>query len=263
MSDLPVSSLREAIPHLRRPYPAESIRWKVQSTLSNNRGLVVGYVDARLVTERLNAVCPDLWSDETRPIGDRIDSGLWQCTLTIAGKSRSDVGEGQGKSGYSDSIKRAGTRFGVAAHIYSIPQQILGSTENGAKKEGKPTLRRVKKGQKQILYITPECERWLAKQYEAWLKDHGIKAFGEPLSHGDIEGSVGSLLEGEAASDDEPAQGDLLLSAKRQEAESIYAEIPAAKRPKLPPARFKAKLDASTDGQLDEFIAELTELSRA
>lgn len=62
-TQLPVGSFREAAPLLRRPFEPAAVRWKVQTTHGSS-GLIVGYIDARLATERLNLVCPHLWSDD-------------------------------------------------------------------------------------------------------------------------------------------------------------------------------------------------------
>lgn len=253
----PVESFKEAAPHLRRPFAPNAVRWKVQTG-----ALVVPYVDARTVIERLNLVVPHLWSAEYTPWGERVDSNLLVCHLTIDGLTRSDIGKGPKnetqKGAYSDALKRAAVHFGVSVSLYAMNKVFLNVSKDGAKDaHGVPTLKKTDKSTE----ITPALETWLRQTYGKWLETDRGKHFGDALDHGDSPDAIGDPVE--AAPTGEPTQDDLLLSAKRQEAEAVYAEIPAAKRPKLPPARFKAKLDASTDGQLDEFIAELTELSRA
>src|SRR4051812_5372882 len=88
---LPVLSLVKAIPHLRRPFTSEAIRFKVQSVFKEASGcLVVAYIDARLASERLNRVIPDSWSAEFKPVeGTKL---MW-CRLTIDGVARTDIGE--------------------------------------------------------------------------------------------------------------------------------------------------------------------------
>ena len=104
-----------AAEHLRRPFAAEAVRWKVQAGT-----LVVPYVDARLVIERLNLVCPHLWHDEYEPVGG--GKGLL-CRLTIDGIIRVDVGEGyQGKGLYPESFKRAAVKFRVQVHTTAMPE---------------------------------------------------------------------------------------------------------------------------------------------
>lgn len=256
-SPFPCRTYEEAAKHLRRPFAPEAMNWKIQSQLSGKRGLIVGYLDARLVAERLNLVCPGLWSEETKPLGDRIDSGLFVCTITIDGLSRSDVGEGRGKAGWSDSFKRCAVRFGVGAPTYAVPAYILASTDKGEMQGDKPTLRRAKnKKGEDVLWLTPACERWLADQYREWLTDHGEKVFGEVLEHGDVEGSVGALLE-DAPS--EPAQDDLEVAAARQAAEEklngLNGELKPAQR-----NRFKSQLaSASSVGEIEELMKRVEE----
>lgn len=238
--DLPVESFREAAPHLRRPFSPAAVKWKIQTQTPKEkptRGMVVGYIDARLVAERLNLVCPHLWKDMTEPLGDRIDSGLWVCKLMIDGLQRSDVGQGQGKAGWSDAFKRAAVRFGVGVSLYAMRQVWLNVGEDG------PTLRRSGKN----LTISPEADAWLRAKYAEWVEVGAGKGFGPPLDHGDEEGSVGAALDtGEAAVEDE--QPNVELAGARQEAEAAYGkatkETPA-RRKALPPGRFKAQLEAT------------------
>jgi hypothetical protein len=124
---LPVSTLAEAIPHLRRPFTPEAIRFKVQSVFKDKDKkptgcVIVAYIDQRLATERLNRVIPDKWSAKFRPIdGTKL---MW-CELTIDGVSRIDIGEsskGLSKDLVSDAIKRAAVPFGVGVSCYALPE---------------------------------------------------------------------------------------------------------------------------------------------
>jgi hypothetical protein len=124
---LPVSTLRDAIPHLRRPFTPEAIRFKVQSVFKQQDGtpsgcLIVAYIDQRLATERLNRVIPDKWSASFEPVAG---TKLMWCRLTIDGVSRVDVGEspkGFSKDLVSDALKRAAVPFGVGVSCYALPQ---------------------------------------------------------------------------------------------------------------------------------------------
>jgi hypothetical protein len=73
MSDeFPCDSFKAAARHLRRPFTPAAVRFKVQATWPKDKptgGLIVAYIDARLVTERLNLVVPHLWADAYRPVG--------------------------------------------------------------------------------------------------------------------------------------------------------------------------------------------------
>jgi hypothetical protein len=110
---LPVETLAEAIPHLRRPFTPEAIRFKVQSVFKSKESepvgcLIVAYIDARLASERLNRVIPGSWSAEYKPVDG---SKMMWCRLTVDGVARTDVGEstkGMSKDLVSDALKRFG-----------------------------------------------------------------------------------------------------------------------------------------------------------
>jgi hypothetical protein len=188
---LPVDSLREAAPYLRRPFTPEAIKFKVQTVFGGASGcLVVAYIDARLVIERLNLVIPDKWTAKY----ERIDgTKLAWCHLTIGSPqersfgteiTRSDIGEGQGRSEgqqvkamISDALKRAAVHFGVGVSVYALPQITLNADQPHVKKKGTS------------LALTDHGHAKLREGYAKWLteKPHG---FGEPLSHGDVEGAT-------------------------------------------------------------------------
>lgn len=177
----PVDSFRDAAPHLRRPFTTAAVKFKVQSTWPKDNptgGLVVAYIDARLVVERLNHVCPHLWFDAYEPT-----QGGLMCHLTVDGLTRRDVGEGTGKALHSDALKRAAVKFGVGVSLYAIPQSFIG-TQDGSAKE-----KRSNKGP--TLVLTDSGERAIRQRYAQWLAQTGIQAFGAPLDHGDVEGAQG------------------------------------------------------------------------
>lgn len=179
---LPVDTLREAIPYLRRPFTINAVKFKVQATWPKGEptgGLIVAYMDARLVTERLNAVYPE-WDDDYLAIDGKT---MW-CKLTICGVTHKDVGEGTGKALVSDAFKRAAVRFGVGVSLYAIPKMMLSKGE-GLKAQGS--------GDRKTLLLTDEGEARCRALYAAWLASDGIAAFGHPLDHGDSEGAVGDV----------------------------------------------------------------------
>ena len=98
---LPVDTLKDAAPFLRRPFTAQAVKFKVQATWPKDApktGLIVAYIDARAVIERLNAVIPHKWND---PEYNDLGSGVLECVLTVDGITRRDVGSGyQGTLGW-------------------------------------------------------------------------------------------------------------------------------------------------------------------
>lgn len=218
---LPVSSFKAAAPHLRRPFTAEAVKWKVQTGT-----LVVPHIDSRLVTERLNHVCPDLWQDDYEPVAG--GKGLL-CRLTVDGITRLDVGEKYvGKGLYSDAFKRAAVKFGIGVSLYALPKVFLSFEDGHLKEVGT---------QKKSTVITDEGRARLDGGYRAWLKDTGEKMFGPALDHGDVEGAIGDPEAEAAASSDTPAldpQPEKLTDAKAQalteKAEQLFAALSNAQK---------------------------------
>lgn len=187
---------------LRRPFPAESVKFKIQ-TSSSKGALVVAYIDARHVAERLNVVCPLAWSDEYREVrnGDAI-VGV-ECTISIRTTlygpeiRRSDVGVGDLSSPmggvkilYSDAFKRAGVKLGIGAFLYTLPSSNL-KPEHLWYPGGQPSDPKDPKWKKARL--TFESEDNLVKKYAKWVREHGEKHFGPIMDHGDVMESQGDI----------------------------------------------------------------------
>jgi hypothetical protein len=133
------------------------------------------------VIERLNLVVAELWAPAITHLG----SELYRCDLTIDGVTRSDVGQGKGKAGWSDSLKRSAVMFGVGVSVYALPavRMRAGSREDQLPVRGPDG--------KRSLRIDPPQLEWLKTRYDLWLDTIGRRAFGEPLDHGDVLGSQG------------------------------------------------------------------------
>lgn len=255
-ADFPLQTFEEAARDLRRPFTPEAIKHKVQATFGN-AALIVPYIDARLVIERLNLVIPQHWAAEYRREGKL----LW-CDLTIDGITRSDVGENyQGKGLISDSLKRSAVHFGVAVSLYAIPKIVLEESDGHVKKK--------KVAKKDTLVLTPNGETRCRDLYDAWLDTIGRKKFGEPLDHGDAQDAIGdpdaeappATADSDAPS--EPAQDEPLTDAKAQAlvaaAEGLYKNLPTAAKSKMPKAAFtRALAGASTSHKdLEALVADL------
>ena len=217
-----IPEIDKVIHELRRPFTPEAVKWKVQANPKSmdKSALVVGFIDARLATERLNAVCPGMWSSQYHPLPhagsvEQRGEGVL-CTITMRAHApdgewllleRSDVGvfpagtpEIRVKGGYSDALKRAAVQWGVGVSIYAVPQQWMGRAEG---------LNYFERNDKKIqAYMTPKAEAELRKRYAAWLQAHGITYFGEPLSHGESEREQGDVEAGDLqATGAAPANG--------------------------------------------------------
>jgi len=263
--DLPVSSLRDAAPYLRRPFTPEAIKFKVQTVFKQASGcLVVAYIDARLVVERLNLVVPDMWSARYEPIdGTKL---MW-CHLTITGEqtdtdwrvTHSDVGEspkGMSKDLVSDALKRAAVHFGVGVSVYALPQIAL--YVNDAK--GRIEKRSSPKGD--TIVLTEHGHEHLRGRYRAWLeqKPHG---FGAALGHGDVEGAT--LDEDDVAPEEEftPAAptplDDPRATELREQIKTVYGTIRDVDPRAVPPAKYNAWLIGAQHSheELEKLLAHL------
>lgn len=109
--------------------PAD-VSFRVQSTYERNgktQAVCVAYIDARNVANRLDSVCgPDGWSFDWQPVVTTSSAVMAaKGTLTIAGISKSDVGDaGQTeptKASVSDALKRSAVLWGIGRYLYSLP----------------------------------------------------------------------------------------------------------------------------------------------
>ena len=112
---------------LAAPFPSHEIAWKPQAVSKDKkRALMVAYVDARAVMERLDAVCPNDWSFEVVVVPETPTPTV-KGRLTVLGVSREDIGEaGEGEAGTlkaaaSDALKRCAVHFGVGRYLYDLP----------------------------------------------------------------------------------------------------------------------------------------------
>jgi hypothetical protein len=153
MKEIPMTDklTREQLEQLRRPFPANKISFKCQ-TKPNEKGnsLVVAYIDARDVMERLDEVMGPDWSDRY----EKVEGGKGlMCYLTVGGVTRADVGDEDSqneaaKSAVSDAFKRAAVKFGVGRFLYDLPKmwgkaKVLGNSTFLEDAEGERLRRQV------------------------------------------------------------------------------------------------------------------------
>lgn len=227
LSELPVSNLKDAISHLRRPFTISAVKFKVQQEWPGPKGaLIAPYIDARLVSDRLDAIVPDLWSDAYEPVGG---GKALKCKLTVDGITREDVGEGRKeKDLHSDALKRAAVKFGVGRFLYAMPKILINA--GGDKLEVK-TRKRTGKPDQKYCFLTPAGEQYCRSFYASWLEKEGVENFGEPLNHGDSFDAAGDLeVETPAPSDTSPAEPE--------------SREPELKKPLTDEASLKLKAEA-------------------
>jgi Rad52/22 family double-strand break repair protein len=218
-AEFPCQWLGEALPHLRRPPTPAAVRFKIQNAVEE-AGQVAAYIDARLVFDRLDAVCGARWWAAFEPLPKELRSRPAdrdgqpevppldvRCRLTAFGVTRQDVGAGETpKAAVSDAVKRAAVQFGIGRALYALRLPWLAEgAEDGE-------LRRNRRGR---LVLDARTEAWCREQYERWLERKGRRMFGEPLDHGDDLGAPGyeSDAEVQAGGDEPPADIDQGLAA--------------------------------------------------
>jgi hypothetical protein len=213
MTDL---NLTTVLPELRRPFTAAAVNWKVQTSPKQrgngwSKALAVGFMDARMCAERLNAVVGGNWSDSFGPR----DGNSVVCRLTVLGATREDVGFAENVSSdmgmkgmYSDAFKRACVAFGLGAYLYAMPKMYLDASL-------------LKQGPKSW-YMTREAEQHLTQQYVRWLQlPATVKQFGTPRDHGDAEDSQGDV---EAAPNPERDAKAAAVEAARADLQQVYVK---------------------------------------
>lgn len=129
---------KEILTELAEPFNPSEVSLKVQATnRDKSKGMVVAYVDARTVLDRLDEVVgPEGWHDTYEVLADRNTEGgrlvEVKCRLTVMGITKEDVGEGDSlKAAFSDALKRAAVKFGVGRYLYSLPKVWADLDERG------------------------------------------------------------------------------------------------------------------------------------
>ncbi|WP_299432122.1 Rad52/Rad22 family DNA repair protein [uncultured Meiothermus sp.] len=115
---------------LSEPFPPEELQWRVEAlSKDKRRALVVPYVDARIVLDRLDEVVgTNGWQDNYvvlhAPPPEAAGNYAVKCRLTVMDISKEDVGEGDSfKSAFSDALMRAAVKFGVGRFLYRLDKQ--------------------------------------------------------------------------------------------------------------------------------------------
>jgi hypothetical protein len=152
---------REIARQLREPFPAADIKQR-----KGRGGQQFDYIDARAVMDRLDSVVgPENWCDTYEVID--LANGAVQCTLTVYGISKQDIGYPNApmtatdktgnlmsdeplKAAYSDALKRAAVQWGIGRFLYQggapkadqveVPRSSVRDTVPGDITDGKPDV---------------------------------------------------------------------------------------------------------------------------
>lgn len=121
----------------------DEIDWRVGATYDGRdgkMGMLLGYIDARLAMEKLDALDAN-WSSRMEPfrLGDK--DGV-RCSLTVNGVTREDVGTASDteplKGAVSDALKRAAVHFGIGRELYDLPSIAVQCEVKSNGKVGRP-----------------------------------------------------------------------------------------------------------------------------
>lgn len=140
---------------LQAPFSAHLVGWRAAAfNKDRSRALLLAYVDARAVQDRLDAICPDSWSFELTVI-EGAASPTVKGRLTVLGVVREDIGEaGEGERGTlkaaaSDALKRCAVQFGIGRYLYDLPKTWADWND-----------------QKHAPKITPQLPEWARPDFE-------------------------------------------------------------------------------------------------
>ena len=125
---------------LSKPFPAEDIEWRVQSSGNKKSGeiwaKVLAYVTNRAIMDRLDDVCgPENWQNkfETAPNGGVLCGISIRCehgwVTKWDGSDNTDIEAVKG--GLSSSMKRAGSQWGIGRYLYKLDVDWAVIGENG------------------------------------------------------------------------------------------------------------------------------------
>ena len=127
---------------LAQPFPASSIYWRAGVvSRDKKRAQALPYAEPRVYEDRLNQICPGLWSVSFRPWGEsRII-----CDLSIGELTRSSTGEenegfAPGTAAEAQAFKRACVKFGLGRYLYDVPIVWVPYDEKSRKLAETPTL---------------------------------------------------------------------------------------------------------------------------
>ncbi len=123
-------SVEELTERLSAPFDSREVKFK-PAVVSGHRALALAYVDARVIQDRLDDVLGVTgWQDEYECLPDgsvvcrlRLRLGEeWIAKMDVGGQSEQPDEGDRRKAAFSDALKRAAVKFGIARYLYRLPQ---------------------------------------------------------------------------------------------------------------------------------------------
>lgn len=156
-----------------KPFSASDVGWKIQCTSKDKkRGMVVPYIDARAISDRLDKVVGqngwkdsyDKWHSYLKNVKEdgqfvkkQIDSQL--CTIFIYDEELKEwIGKTDGaentdvepvKGGVSDSFKRAAVKWNIGRYLYKFDSKWVDLEDQ----YGRPVIAEYEKTKLESMYI--------------------------------------------------------------------------------------------------------------
>lgn len=132
---------------LAAPFDPREVKWKPQ-VVRNDRAMVIAYVDARVVMDRLDDVLGvGNWQTAYREMPDgivcrlRAKVGDTWCEHEDVGSYSEQPDDGDKlKAAFSDSLKRAAVHLGVGRYLYRLPHQWVAYDQQKKQLAQTPTL---------------------------------------------------------------------------------------------------------------------------
>jgi len=113
---------------LAAPLDPQSVKTLEKRDKKSGRVTAIRYIDARTVIDRLNSICPGLWTFETELLAVPQGAGdkwVFKGRLTVCGAWQEDVGMNDNEDYYdppkaavSDALKRCAVHFGIGGELY-------------------------------------------------------------------------------------------------------------------------------------------------
>lgn len=118
---------------LAAPFDPREVAWKPGAVAKDGtKALAMPYVSARAVEDRLDQVVgPANWQDSYNPVADGsvvcelrlLINGEWIAKVDVGGPSKQPDAGDRMKAAFSDALKRAAIKWGIARYLYRVARQ--------------------------------------------------------------------------------------------------------------------------------------------
>lgn len=179
------------------PFSSSDLEWRVQRTMSNGKGVLIPYITARAIMDRLDEVVgKENWQDSYHDITVDGKAGC-ECEISIrvndAWIGKSDAAGATQvepiKGSRSAALRRAAVHWGIGRYLYDMGE-VVAELSNGKYFNGTITPPDE---------FLPECERTGNKEFKISYKSKDFNAAPAPIkaTPAEIEAAKNMIVEGE------------------------------------------------------------------